>query len=92
MYLCNLVYLQAITAGYFYHVARLSKGGQYKTAKHQQTVMIHPNSSMFEDLPRWVIYHELVFTTKEFMRQVSCYHMTNIQNLSFIDTAVKYMQ
>jgi pre-mRNA-splicing factor ATP-dependent RNA helicase DHX16 len=62
--------LQAITAGYFYHVARLSKGGQYKTAKHQQTVMIHPNSSMFEDLPRWVIYHELVFTTKEFMRQV----------------------
>jgi hypothetical protein len=30
--------------------------------------MIHPNSSLFEDLPRWVIYHELVFTTKEFMR------------------------
>jgi pre-mRNA-splicing factor ATP-dependent RNA helicase DHX16 len=51
-------------------VARLSKGGQYKTVKHQQAVMIHPNSSMFEDLPRWVIYHELVFTTKEFMRQV----------------------
>lgn len=51
-------------------MARLSKGGQYKTVKHQQAVMIHPNSSMFEDLPRWVIYHELVFTTKEFMRQV----------------------
>lgn len=31
--------------------------------------MIHPNSSLFEDLPRWVIYHELVYTTKEFMRQ-----------------------
>jgi hypothetical protein len=30
--------------------------------------MIHPNSSLFEDLPRWVIYHELVFTTKEYMR------------------------
>ncbi|PNF38979.1 putative pre-mRNA-splicing factor ATP-dependent RNA helicase DHX16 [Cryptotermes secundus] len=61
---------KAITAGYFYHVARLSKGGQYKTVKHQQTVMIHPNSSMFEDLPRWVIYHELKFTTKEFLCQV----------------------
>jgi hypothetical protein len=35
-----------------------------------QTVMIHPNSSLFEDKPRWLIYHELVFTTKEFMRQV----------------------
>ena len=25
---------------------------------------------MFEALPKWVIYHELVFTTKEFMRSV----------------------
>jgi pre-mRNA-splicing factor ATP-dependent RNA helicase DHX16 len=25
---------------------------------------------MFEVLPKWVIYHELVFTTKEFMRSV----------------------
>lgn len=36
-----------------------------------QTVMIHPNSSLFQEQPRWVIYHELVFTTKEFMRQVT---------------------
>uniref|UniRef100_A0A1B6C691 RNA helicase n=1 Tax=Clastoptera arizonana TaxID=38151 RepID=A0A1B6C691_9HEMI len=62
---------KAITSGYFYHIARLSKGGNYKTVKHNQTVMIHPNSSLFEELPRWIIYHELVFTTKEFMRQVS---------------------
>ena len=25
---------------------------------------------MFEAMPKWVIYHELVFTTKEFMRNV----------------------
>ena len=61
---------KAVTAGYFYHTSRLSKGGNYKTVKHNQTVMVHPNSSMFEDLPRWVIYHELVFTTKEYMRNV----------------------
>uniref|UniRef100_A0A8C2F4A3 RNA helicase n=1 Tax=Cyprinus carpio TaxID=7962 RepID=A0A8C2F4A3_CYPCA len=60
---------KAVTAGYFYHTARLSKGG-YKTVKHQQTVFVHPNSSLFEEQPRWMIYHELVFTTKEFMRQV----------------------
>ncbi|CAM4555072.1 unnamed protein product [Leuciscus chuanchicus] len=60
---------KAVTAGYFYHTARLSKGG-YKTVKHQQTVYVHPNSSLFEEQPRWMIYHELVFTTKEFMRQV----------------------
>ncbi|KAF3692264.1 putative pre-mRNA-splicing factor ATP-dependent RNA helicase DHX16 [Channa argus] len=60
---------KAVTAGYFYHTARLSKGG-YKTVKYQQTVYVHPNSSLFEEQPRWLIYHELVFTTKEFMRQV----------------------
>uniref|UniRef100_A0A8C0C1I0 Helicase C-terminal domain-containing protein n=1 Tax=Buteo japonicus TaxID=224669 RepID=A0A8C0C1I0_9AVES len=63
------VYNQAITAGFFYHTARLTRGG-YRTVKHQQTVFIHPNSSLFEEQPRWVLYHELVFTTKEFMRQV----------------------
>ncbi|XP_030765418.1 pre-mRNA-splicing factor ATP-dependent RNA helicase DHX16 [Sitophilus oryzae] len=61
---------KAITAGYFYHIARFSKGGNYKTVKHNQTVTIHPNSSLFDELPRWILYHQLVFTTKEFMRQV----------------------
>ncbi|XP_077577302.1 pre-mRNA-splicing factor ATP-dependent RNA helicase DHX16 [Stigmatopora nigra] len=60
---------KAVTAGYFYHTARLSKGG-YRTVKHQQTVYTHPSSSLFEEQPRWLIYHELVMTTKEFMRQV----------------------
>ncbi|XP_037532031.1 pre-mRNA-splicing factor ATP-dependent RNA helicase DHX16 [Nematolebias whitei] len=65
----NIPIRKAVTAGYFYHTSRLSKGG-YKTVKHQQTVYVHPNSSLFEEQPRWLIYHELVFTTKEFMRQV----------------------
>lgn len=60
---------QAITAGYFYHTARLTRSG-YRTVKQQQTVFIHPNSSLFEEQPRWLLYHELVLTTKEFMRQV----------------------
>lgn len=60
---------KAITAGYFYHTARLTRSG-YRTVKQQQTVFIHPNSSLFEQQPRWLLYHELVLTTKEFMRQV----------------------
>ncbi|XP_030053244.1 pre-mRNA-splicing factor ATP-dependent RNA helicase DHX16 [Microcaecilia unicolor] len=65
----NIPIRKAITAGYFYHTARLTRGG-YKTVKHQQTVYVHPNSCLFEEQPRWLIYHELVFTTKEFMRQI----------------------
>lgn len=33
--------------------------------------MIHPNGSLFEELSKWVRNHELVFTTKEFMRQAA---------------------
>ncbi|XP_028656562.1 pre-mRNA-splicing factor ATP-dependent RNA helicase DHX16 [Erpetoichthys calabaricus] len=65
----NIPIRKAITSGFFYHTSRLSKSG-YITVKHQQTVFIHPNSSLFDENPRWLIYHELVFTTKEFMRQV----------------------
>jgi len=62
---------KAVTAGYFYHVAKFSKGGVYKTVKKQQTVLMHPTSCLGEDLPRCVVYHELVLTSKEYMRAVS---------------------
>ena len=61
---------KAITSGFFYHTARLQKNGNYRTVKNNQTIGIHPSSSLFGTLPRWVVYHELVFTSKEFMRQV----------------------
>ncbi|XAR49995.1 RNA helicase [Bertholletia excelsa] len=62
---------KAITAGFFPHSARLQKNGSYRTVKHPQTVHIHPSSGLAQVLPRWVIYHELVLTTKEYMRQVT---------------------
>jgi len=67
-------------------VAKLSKG-HYRTVKHNQTVLIHPNSSQFEELPRWVLYHELVFTTKEYMRQV-----TEIESKWLLEVAPHYYE
>jgi pre-mRNA-splicing factor ATP-dependent RNA helicase DHX16 len=61
---------KCITSGFFYHTAQLQKGGNYRTVKHNQTVQIHPSSALHQQLPRWVVYHELVFTTKEYMRGV----------------------
>ena len=61
---------KSITAGFFYHTAKLQKTLDYRTIKHPQTVHIHPSSSLHGTQPRWVVYHELVFTTKEFMRQI----------------------
>ncbi|KAK9845793.1 hypothetical protein WJX81_002540 [Elliptochloris bilobata] len=62
---------KAVCAGYFYHTARRQKTDSYRTVKNPQTVDIHPSSGLREVLPRWVVYHELVLTSKEFMRTVS---------------------
>ncbi|XP_061358882.1 pre-mRNA-splicing factor ATP-dependent RNA helicase DEAH1-like isoform X1 [Gastrolobium bilobum] len=62
---------KSITSGFFPHSARLQKNGLYRTVKYQQTVHIHPSSGLAQVLPRWVVYHELVLTTKEYMRQVT---------------------
>ncbi|XP_059639588.1 pre-mRNA-splicing factor ATP-dependent RNA helicase DEAH1-like isoform X2 [Cornus florida] len=62
---------KAITSGFFPHSARLQKNGSYRTVKHPQTVYMHPSAGLAQVLPRWVIYHELVLTTKEYMRQIT---------------------
>jgi pre-mRNA-splicing factor ATP-dependent RNA helicase DHX16 len=57
---------KAFTAGFFYNTARLSQtGDSYKTVKHNQTVAIHPSSSLFGENPKWIAYFELVMTSKE---------------------------
>ncbi|KAK4835647.1 hypothetical protein QYF36_012444 [Acer negundo] len=62
---------KAITSGFFPHSAKLQKNGSYWTVKHPQRVHVHPSSGLAQILPRWVVYHELVLTTKEYMRQVT---------------------
>ncbi|RHY12118.1 hypothetical protein DYB30_000545 [Aphanomyces astaci] len=63
---------KALCAGYFYNTAKLDSSGAYKTIKQTHTVHIHPSSVLIklEEMPRWVVYHELAFTSKEYMRQV----------------------
>ncbi|KAI8051663.1 P-loop containing nucleoside triphosphate hydrolase protein [Syncephalis plumigaleata] len=43
----------------------------YKTLVEGTPVYIHPSSALFNKNPEWVIYHELVLTTKEYMREVT---------------------
>jgi len=63
---------KALTAGYFYNVAQLQKSGDsYRTLKTNQTVYIHPSSSLFQHQPpiRTLLYYELVMTSKSYVRQ-----------------------
>ena len=62
--------LQAICAGFFFHAARKDPQEGYKTVVEQNAVFIHPSSALFQRQPDWVVYHELVLTSKEYMREV----------------------
>lgn len=59
----------AICSGFFFHAARKDPQEGYKTIVEQQPVSIHPGSALFQQQPDWVVYHELVLTTKEYMRE-----------------------
>jgi pre-mRNA-splicing factor ATP-dependent RNA helicase DHX16 len=79
--------LKAITSGFFYNIARLGRTGDYQTVKQQKTVYIHPSSVLAkeEDPPAWLVFFELTFTTKEYMRQVA-----PIQPIWLIEIAPHY--
>jgi len=61
---------KAITAGFFFHGCKKDPTEGYRTITDNQQVFIHPSSSLFGKGSQWVIYHELVQTTKEYMREV----------------------
>ncbi|KAH6818813.1 RNA helicase family protein [Perilla frutescens var. frutescens] len=63
---------KAIASGYFPNSARMHKeeGLVYTNIKTRQNVYIHPHPTSGV-APRWVVYHELLFTTREYMRQVT---------------------
>ncbi|KAL9392414.1 hypothetical protein Peur_016334 [Populus x canadensis] len=64
---------KAVTAGFFANASRLeafSHNGMYKTVRGSQEVYIHPSSVLFRVNPKWVVYHSLVSTDRQYMRNV----------------------
>lgn len=67
----NLVIVRkCIVAGFFRNAAKKDPQEGYKTMVENQPVYIHPSSALFNKNPDWVVYHELVLTSKEYMRNV----------------------
>ena len=61
---------KAIVSGFFDHAAKKDPMEGYKTLTDGQPVYIHPSSALFNHNPDVVMYHELVLTTKEYMREI----------------------
>ncbi|CAL2033419.1 hypothetical protein CAEBREN_12329 [Caenorhabditis brenneri] len=62
---------KAICSGFFRNAAKRDPQEGYRTLTDGQNVYIHPSSACFQHQPEWVVYHELVMTTKEYMREVT---------------------
>uniref|UniRef100_A0A1J3K7M0 RNA helicase n=1 Tax=Noccaea caerulescens TaxID=107243 RepID=A0A1J3K7M0_NOCCA len=79
---------KAILAGFFPHAAKLQKDESYARVKEPQTVYVHPSSGLFgESLNKWLVYHELVFTSREYMR-----HVTEMKPEWLVEIAPHYYQ
>lgn len=62
---------KALTAGFFYNTAKLARdGASYRGIKSGQTVYIHPSSTLYEKGVKYILYYELVLTSKEYVRNV----------------------
>ena len=63
---------KTLCQGYFQHQCKRDpKEEGYKTLTDNQTVYIHPASSLYQKNPEFIIYHTLVMTTKEYLREVT---------------------
>lgn len=62
---------KAICSGFFRNAAKKDPQEGYRTLVDGQVVYIHPSSALFNRQPEWVVYHDLVMTTKEYMREVT---------------------
>jgi ATP-dependent RNA helicase DHX8/PRP22 len=62
---------RALCSGFFRNAAKKDPTGGYRTMVENQPVYIYPGSAIFQKNPEWVIYHELVLTTKEYMRNAT---------------------
>merc|ERR1711934_512717 len=62
---------KAICSGYFRNAAKKDPQEGYRTLVDAQMVAIHPSSALFHRQPEWVVFHEVVQTTKEYLREVT---------------------
>jgi HrpA-like RNA helicase len=64
---------KAICSAYFHNAARMKGIGEYQNSRSGMPCHLHPSSALFGMglSPDYIVYHELVYTHKEYMNQVT---------------------
>lgn len=61
---------KCLVMGFFMNSAQLHEDGIYYTVTGRKPVFIHPSSSLCACKPAFIIYNELIHTTKSYMRDI----------------------
>ncbi|KAG2088236.1 P-loop containing nucleoside triphosphate hydrolase protein [Suillus cothurnatus] len=78
---------KAICSGFFRNAAKKDPQEGYKTLVEGTPVYIHPSSALFNRAPEWLIYNELVLTTREY-----CHNVTTIEPKWLVEVAPQFFR
>ncbi|PWN96748.1 P-loop containing nucleoside triphosphate hydrolase protein [Tilletiopsis washingtonensis] len=64
---------KCIAAGFFKNAARVQPDGSYRSVRENAVLHVHPSSVLFSRVPptKYVVFHEVVETSKRFMRDLT---------------------
>eukprot|EP01119_Soliformovum_irregulare_P010709 TRINITY_DN2643_c0_g1_i3.p1 TRINITY_DN2643_c0_g1~~TRINITY_DN2643_c0_g1_i3.p1 ORF type:complete len:223 (+),score=47.90 TRINITY_DN2643_c0_g1_i3:151-819(+) len=62
---------KAILSGFFANAAHRNPDGTYLTISDKQVLHMHPGSVVYHKNPEWIIYHEVVWTGRFQMRDIT---------------------
>ena len=64
---------KAICSAYFHNAAKLKGIGEYNNCRSGMPCFLHPSSALYGlgYTPDYIVYHELVYTSKEYMQCVT---------------------
>jgi ATP-dependent RNA helicase DHX8/PRP22 len=78
---------RAICSGFFRNAAKKDPQEGYKTLVEGTPVYIHPSSALFNRNPEWLVYHELILTTREY-----CHNVTAVEPKWLVEVAPQFFR
>ncbi|XP_022084091.1 probable ATP-dependent RNA helicase DHX35 [Acanthaster planci] len=75
--------VRCVVAGFFANAARFHPTGEYRTIRDDHAIHIHPTSVLYtEKPPQWVVFHEVLQTNRDYMRDVTVIDPTWLYELA----------
>lgn len=63
--------LKSLLKGFFLNIAQKQSDGSYRSLRWNIPLHIHPSSVLYSIMPEYVLYHEVVSTAKNYVKEVS---------------------